>query len=547
MRRLLLFLVVAVAAINAGAQQEYRVMIDLEVPGDSVPDPIAAGGSFPYGITTDGMRLVYIDYDTSGVFAVQDGAVLRLCTADVPYPRGLVFFENEFFVMSRGRLYRLDIGTGATDIMQDFRVSDESRPTGIAMHGAKIYISDQVDQEIRVYQRSDFAHLKTIPVQGNLREIFFFNGVLWVLDSGQRLVYGFDPLSGQKRSSFFAPAASTLRGMTVYNGLWWFTDKQTNTIIPTAVEFLPKAIRSNPRLVTIAFTDTMENHYPVELTLLDCRMAIPFTTLRQEIFQLKITRPERIVTDVYGQKIACYTFESVEPTAVRHIGFEAVVRLWDVRYIVSDLPLDDLRGVDAELWELYTADHEKLAQSDPLIQEALGEISVERNSLVRTLWNIRSYIHDHLEYARDDEHDPAPLVLSRGTGSCSEYSFLFLSMARALGIPSRFAGGSSGKYADEQGVYVDKIFHRWVEVFFPGFGWVPVDANRDDSEGGEYSSRLFLAYDWKVFQMSSRFLDDGEFLKNNLAVYHRWSRKEKAEGKVAIQTQVEWRLTPGYY
>jgi hypothetical protein len=524
-------------------------MIDLEIPEDSVPDPTPGGGSFPYGITTDGNRLVYVDYTTKEVFASDIGGFRRLCRVDVAYPKGLYFFEDQYFILSRGRMYLLNIETGETELVFDVRSNDASEPNGIALDRERVYVSDKGNYELRIYRRSDFSLINRVHIKGNLRELLVHDNVLWLLDSKQKLVVGFHPESGERLRSFFAPDFATLRGLTVLDGLWWFTDKNTNSIIPTRVQFLSNAIRSNPRLLRISFVDEIENRYPKDLRSLSCRMAIPFSTLNQEIFKLEITRPDRIDTDMYQQRVAFFEFRPVEAGGRREIGFDAVARLWDVRYGVEDVPLKDLEKIEREILDLYTVDHEMLRQTDPIINRALKEISVERNSLKKTLWNIRNYIHDHLEYVRDGRHDPAPVVLSRGSGSCTEYSLLFLAIARALRIPTRFGQGSSGKYADEREVYVDKIFHRWVEVYFPRQGWFPIDANKDDSKSRDYSERHFLAYDWKVFHISSRFIDGGEYLKKGIVVYHRWSRGEnrRQDGRLIIQKQAEWRLVPGYY
>ncbi len=155
MRYLIISLFILIISFPAPAQQDYQVMITREVPEDSVPDPITGGGSSPYGITTNGERLIYIDYDTRDVFAVQGSSVQKLCTADVSYPRGLYFFENQYFLLSEGRLYLLNIATGKTEAVQDVRVTRDSRPTGIAIDQTNIYISDYTDQEIRIYRRSD--------------------------------------------------------------------------------------------------------------------------------------------------------------------------------------------------------------------------------------------------------------------------------------------------------------------------------------------------------------------------------------------------------
>ena len=49
-------------------------------------------------------------------------------------------------------------------------------------------------------------------------------------------------------------------------------------------------------------------------------------------------------------------------------------------------------------------------------------------------------------------------------------------MTRLLGIPSRVAVGfTSGHLEDGAWVVSDHDAHAWVEVWFPGHGWVPFD------------------------------------------------------------------------
>jgi transglutaminase-like putative cysteine protease len=73
----------------------------------------------------------------------------------------------------------------------------------------------------------------------------------------------------------------------------------------------------------------------------------------------------------------------------------------------------------------------------------------------------------------------APTVLARGSGSCSEYSFVYIAMCRAAGLPARYVG-SVVMRGDKTSM--DDVFHRWVEVYFPGYGWIPVDPSGGDEE-----------------------------------------------------------------
>ena len=60
-------------------------------------------------------------------------------------------------------------------------------------------------------------------------------------------------------------------------------------------------------------------------------------------------------------------------------------------------------------------------------------------------------------------------------GYCTYYATSMIVMLRHLGIPSRLAAGfSQGTYDSDENHYVvrEREAHTWVEVYFPGFGWV---------------------------------------------------------------------------
>lgn len=61
-------------------------------------------------------------------------------------------------------------------------------------------------------------------------------------------------------------------------------------------------------------------------------------------------------------------------------------------------------------------------------------------------------------------------VLKNRRGDCGMQTFLFLSMARSLGIPCKW---QSGWYLLPE----EKNLHDWCEVYYNGIGWVPVDVS----------------------------------------------------------------------
>jgi protein-glutamine gamma-glutamyltransferase len=63
-------------------------------------------------------------------------------------------------------------------------------------------------------------------------------------------------------------------------------------------------------------------------------------------------------------------------------------------------------------------------------------------------------------------------------GYCQHFAGAMTLMLRLLGVPSRIAAGfTSGSYDTDDSTWtvVDRNAHTWVEVYFPGYGWLPFD------------------------------------------------------------------------
>ncbi|MGE5221479.1 MAG: transglutaminaseTgpA domain-containing protein [Omnitrophica WOR_2 bacterium] len=63
-------------------------------------------------------------------------------------------------------------------------------------------------------------------------------------------------------------------------------------------------------------------------------------------------------------------------------------------------------------------------------------------------------------------------------GYCDYYATAMVVMARSVGVPARLATGyASGRYDSQQGHYIvtEADAHSWVEIYFPGAGWIPFE------------------------------------------------------------------------
>lgn len=70
----------------------------------------------------------------------------------------------------------------------------------------------------------------------------------------------------------------------------------------------------------------------------------------------------------------------------------------------------------------------------------------------------------------------AHFVAAGKRGYCQQFAGAMALMLRLLGIPARVAAGfTSGTYEDGGWTVTDRNAHAWVEVWFPGYGWLPFD------------------------------------------------------------------------
>lgn len=86
---------------------------------------------------------------------------------------------------------------------------------------------------------------------------------------------------------------------------------------------------------------------------------------------------------------------------------------------------------------------------------------------------------------------PVEEILHRGKGTCSEYTNLFLALARKAGIPSRMAIGYI--YIPAQGFQGS---HAWAECYLPGYGWLGVDPQNAFIGIPPTAVKLFLGRDF---------------------------------------------------
>lgn len=100
-----------------------------------------------------------------------------------------------------------------------------------------------------------------------------------------------------------------------------------------------------------------------------------------------------------------------------------------------------------------------------LAREILGG----ERSLRRALVALTDWVYREIKYERGytNVETKAHEVVEIGRGVCQDKAHLLIGLLRSIGVPARYV---SGALTDTPGET-----HAWVEAYWPGEGWVPID------------------------------------------------------------------------
>jgi hypothetical protein len=168
---------------------------------------------------------------------------------------------------------------------------------------------------------------------------------------------------------------------------------------------------------------------------------------------------------------ACWNNLDIEPGTSFSVKIDYYLLSFSFRARIDpDLIAAYDKGSD--LYNEYT-------QPEELIQSDAPEIVSQATSLTKGISNIHDkvsriydFVTSHVQYARQEYEQGALWALENQTGDCSEFSYLFVALCRAAGIPARIQAGFGFRSTNEK----IQDGHMWAEYFLQNWGWVPVDA-----------------------------------------------------------------------
>jgi len=110
-----------------------------------------------------------------------------------------------------------------------------------------------------------------------------------------------------------------------------------------------------------------------------------------------------------------------------------------------------------------------------IVNEANATTPYDRAKAIES-WLRTNILYNETIPQPPPDQDPVDWVLfDLREGYCNYYASAMIMMLRTLGIPARMAAGfAQGTWDAAQNSYIvqERDAHTWVEVFFPGYGWI---------------------------------------------------------------------------
>ena len=459
-------------------------------------------GPCPKGLAFDGKNLWLSDSFTDRIYAVnaKTGEVVKSFDSPGNDPEGLAWDgEHLWHIDSAEKLvYQLDIKSGtAIKVIE----SSTTHPRDIAWDGSFLWVSD--------YKKD--VLMKVLPTDGMAADFFkapvnettglaYDGKFLWVADRTEDRIYLVDTQDGLCLSSLrsYGPAPY---GLAWAGGTLWNVDYENRQIYRIKVFDENILTRWQERETQLHFIKEFRNYGPGTLKTLDIYLPLPADRDNQKLLTPVEfdSKPQEIITDKWGQKIAHFAYKNLTgPSSVRP-GWKVNAKVCAAEYFIYPEKVGTLKDIPKDITDKYLDDGEKYLINDPYIKKTADEIAGDTKNPYWIARKVTEYLTENLSYNLKPigGWNPAPMVLKRRTASCSEYSYCMIALCRSLGVPIRYVGAVSRRGDDG---WIDDVFHRWVEVYLPPYGWIPFDANKADSDSpgekvlgiGNISSRYII-------------------------------------------------------
>jgi hypothetical protein len=210
----------------------------------------------------------------------------------------------------------------------------------------------------------------------------------------------------------------------------------------------------------------------------DNRLSWASQHVLSENIQLSSGTCEIVSTD--DNRVVRATLETLNPGASETITITQVVK---VDYVDPGVTSSMVQGsIPANLLQ-YTQPVANLWESnDSTIAAKALTLTENASNLYDKAKQIFDFVKGYIAYTPYPTDHSALWAYNNRVGDCSEFTHLFIALARAAGIPANFVNGYG--YNSEYGSNLEQMGHAFAYMYLPNVDWVPIDTlwNRPEGE-----------------------------------------------------------------
>ena len=166
------------------------------------------------------------------------------------------------------------------------------------------------------------------------------------------------------------------------------------------------------------------------------------------------------------------------------------VHFTGTRHEITQTSIADRDATRAELRRALQPD--KMVTISPRVRKLADEVTAGKKGPIEQAHAIYDHLLATMKYDKTipgwGKGDTERACDIRA-GNCTDFHSLFMSMARAKGIPSRFVIGFPMTAAGGEGTVAG--YHCWAEFYVKGKGWIPVDPS-EASKSTDAARRAYL-------------------------------------------------------
>jgi len=221
-------------------------------------------------------------------------------------------------------------------------------------------------------------------------------------------------------------------------------------------------------------TITIANHSPNPVT---GELSVPLIrneTTRHYVILHNISSSqmlhETFLNDSYGNRYLQWSNLKIDGEETFSLELDYYVLSFSIHYLVNSSIVGDY-DTSSETYKKYIESEELVESNNSRIISKAYNLTDSVSSWREKALTIYSFVYRHMHYEEQDEERGALWALENGVGDCSEYSYFFVALCRAAGIPAKIQAGFGFHRPSE----TLENGHMWAEYYLENYGWIPVD------------------------------------------------------------------------